>query len=53
VIALLARGGFTIRQWASNEEHIVNDLAANVLHMGFMFDGDRSLKTLGITCAGR
>jgi len=53
VIALLARGGFTIRQWVSNEERVVNDLAANMLHAEFVFDGDRSLKTLGITWRAR
>jgi len=53
VIALLARGGFTIRKWASNEERVVGDLAADVLHAGFAFDGDRSLKTLGITWRAR
>jgi len=53
VIALLARGGFIIRQWASNKKRIVNDLAANVLHAGFVFDGDQSLKTLGITWRAR
>lgn len=31
LIALLARGGFTIRQWASNEERIVSDLAPHAL----------------------
>lgn len=29
--ALLSRGGFTIRQWASNDEHIINDLATSAL----------------------
>jgi len=53
VIVLLARGGFTIRQWASNEERVVNDFAANVLHAGFVFDEDQSLKTLGITWRAR
>jgi len=50
---VIARGGFTIRQWASNEERVINGLAVNVLHAGFVFDGDRSLKTLDITWHAR
>ncbi|XP_018301866.1 uncharacterized protein [Mycetomoellerius zeteki] len=53
VIVLLTRGGFTIRQWASNEERVINDLATGALHVGFTFDGDRSLKTLGVTWCAR
>ncbi|XP_039304898.1 uncharacterized protein LOC105203341 [Solenopsis invicta] len=49
IIALLARGGFSIRQWAANDERIVNDLATSVLHAKFTFNEDRSFKTLGIT----
>lgn len=49
LIALLSRSGFTIRQWASNDERIINDLATSALHANFIFDKDRSLKTLGIT----
>ncbi|XP_018372395.1 PREDICTED: uncharacterized protein LOC108767167, partial [Trachymyrmex cornetzi] len=49
VIALLARGGFTIRQWASNEERVVSDLADDTLHAGFAFGEYRFLKTLGLT----
>lgn len=32
IIALLARGGFIIRQWASNDERAINDLPSNSLH---------------------
>ncbi|XP_018360522.1 PREDICTED: uncharacterized protein LOC108759538 [Trachymyrmex cornetzi] len=51
IIALLARGGFVMRQWASNDERIVNDLVANALHAEFSLSADcsRSLKTLGVT----
>ncbi|XP_019887192.2 uncharacterized protein LOC109610961 [Ooceraea biroi] len=49
VIALLARGGLTIRQWASNEERSISDLAAGALHASFRFDKTYSVKTLGIT----
>lgn len=49
LIALLSRGGFTIRQWTSNDERIINDLATSALHANFIFDKNRSLKTLGIT----
>ena len=49
IIALLARGGFSIRQWAANDRRIIDDLATSVLHAKFTFDEDRSFKTLGIT----
>lgn len=53
VIALLAKGGFTIRQWASNNVRVINDLTTSVLHTNFTLDGDHSLKTLGITWSTR
>lgn len=49
VIALLSRGGFTIRQWASNNVHIINDLPSNALHANFALNVDRTLRTLGVT----
>lgn len=49
LIAILARGGFNIRQWASNDERIINDLPARALHSSLALDADNSLKTLGIT----
>ncbi|XP_011174413.3 uncharacterized protein LOC105206631 [Solenopsis invicta] len=48
VIALLARGGFSIRQWASNDKRIIDDLATSALHARFTFDEGRFFKTLGI-----
>ncbi|XP_018368330.1 PREDICTED: uncharacterized protein LOC108764543, partial [Trachymyrmex cornetzi] len=48
VTELLARGGFVIRQWVSNDERIINDLEANALHASFTLNTDRALKTLGI-----
>ncbi|XP_011691571.1 PREDICTED: uncharacterized protein LOC105452295 [Wasmannia auropunctata] len=53
IIALLAKGGFTIRQWASNDERIVNDLITSALHANFTLNVDRSLKTLGVTWNAR
>ncbi|XP_039315361.1 uncharacterized protein LOC105205344 [Solenopsis invicta] len=53
VIALLNRGGFVIRQWASNDERVVNDLTTNALHANFILNIDRSLKTLRITWKAR
>ncbi|XP_011700862.1 PREDICTED: uncharacterized protein LOC105457721 [Wasmannia auropunctata] len=53
IIALLARGGFAIRKWASNDERVVNDLPVSALHTDFTFDGDLSLKTLGVTWHAR
>lgn len=51
LITLLARGGFTIRQWASNDERVINDLASNVINTYKFYAKRRSidLKTLGIT----
>lgn len=53
LIALLARGGFSIRQWASNDERVINDLATMTLHANLIHDEDCSLKTLGITWSAR
>lgn len=53
IIALLARGGFNIRQWASNDERIINDLPEGALHANFVMNLDHSLKTLGITWNAR
>ncbi|XP_018401191.1 PREDICTED: uncharacterized protein LOC108778481 [Cyphomyrmex costatus] len=53
VTALLAKGGFTIRQWASNDERIIEGMASDALHASFVVDMDRSLKTLGITWNAR
>ncbi|XP_018300724.1 uncharacterized protein [Mycetomoellerius zeteki] len=48
VTELLAHGGFVIRQWASNDERIINDLETNALHVSFTLNADRALKTLGL-----
>ncbi|XP_011688916.1 PREDICTED: uncharacterized protein LOC105450668 [Wasmannia auropunctata] len=48
IIALLKRGGFSIRQWASNDERVIGDLASGAVHANLRLDEDRSLKTLGI-----
>ena len=49
IIALLARGGFAIRRWVSNDERVINDLTTSVSHTNFALNADRFLKTLGIT----
>ncbi|XP_011882321.1 PREDICTED: uncharacterized protein LOC105570019, partial [Vollenhovia emeryi] len=48
IVELLARGGFTIRQWASNEKDVIKDLADSEIHANFTVEIDRSLKTLGL-----
>ncbi|XP_025997421.1 uncharacterized protein LOC113005763 [Solenopsis invicta] len=53
IITLLARGGFSIRQWASNDKRVVNDLPISALHENFALDTDRALKTLGVTWNAR
>ncbi|XP_036146050.1 uncharacterized protein LOC118646705 [Monomorium pharaonis] len=49
IIALLAAGGFSIRQWASNDARIINDLDTRAQHANFIFKIDSALKTLGIS----
>ncbi|XP_066585086.1 uncharacterized protein [Prorops nasuta] len=49
IISLLSRGGFRIRQWASNDPRIINDLPAESVHAHFIINIDTTLKTLGIT----
>lgn len=49
LIALLKRGGFIIRQWASNDKRIINELDLAAVHKNFVADADRSLKTLGVS----
>ncbi|XP_036148390.1 uncharacterized protein LOC118647475 [Monomorium pharaonis] len=49
IIALLSRGGFPIRQWASNDARIINDLPNHALHASYVFADERNLKTLGIS----
>jgi hypothetical protein len=44
VIALLSKGGFTIRQWASNDDRIVNDMPSGTLHANLVLNIDCSLK---------
>ncbi|XP_018376447.1 PREDICTED: uncharacterized protein LOC108769758 [Trachymyrmex cornetzi] len=53
IIALLSRGGFIIRQWASNDERVVSDLVSNALHTNLILDENRTLKTLGVTWSTR
>ncbi|XP_011877310.1 PREDICTED: uncharacterized protein LOC105567228, partial [Vollenhovia emeryi] len=53
IIALLKKGGFAIRQWASNNSRAIDDLSDNALHANFVLDGDYSLKTLGISWSTR
>ena len=49
IIKVLSKGGFNIRQWASNEQQILNDLPTGSLHANFAPNMNHSLKTLGIT----
>jgi len=53
IIALLARGGFIIKQWASNDERVISDLAANAIHANLTFTSNDSVKTLGIAWSTR
>lgn len=49
IIGLLHRGGFVIRQWASNDTRIIHDLSNNAIHANYSLSDDQSLKTLGIS----
>ncbi|XP_025997408.1 uncharacterized protein LOC113005754 [Solenopsis invicta] len=49
VIALLARGGFNIRQWASNEKCIIDDLESDAINANLVLDKNNPLKILGIS----
>ncbi|XP_070517428.1 uncharacterized protein [Cardiocondyla obscurior] len=49
IIELLNKGSFSIRQWASNNLRIINDLSIEAVHKNLTLDSDRSLKTLGVS----
>ncbi|XP_066583800.1 uncharacterized protein [Prorops nasuta] len=49
IILLLSRGCFRIRQWASNDPRIIDDLPEESIHAQFVINIDTTLKTLGIT----
>jgi len=49
ITTLLAKGGFSIRQWASNDRRIIDDLENEALHTNFILNGNHTLKTLGMS----
>ncbi|XP_070515381.1 uncharacterized protein [Cardiocondyla obscurior] len=49
VIELFKKGGFTIRQWASNDLRVINDLSDEAIHKSLTLDDDKSLKTIGVS----
>ncbi|XP_039310248.1 uncharacterized protein LOC105205076 [Solenopsis invicta] len=53
VIALLVRGGFNIRQWASNDKRIIQDLSPDAINSNLDFSKNNSLKTLGVAWDAR
>ena len=53
VIALLKRGGFNIRQWASNHGHALNNLDETIVNLKCSTESDSNLKTLGINWNSR
>jgi len=48
IITILSRGGFNIRQWASNDERIIHDLNPDAVNPNLMLEKENPLKTLGI-----
>ncbi|XP_025997894.2 uncharacterized protein LOC113006176 [Solenopsis invicta] len=53
VIALLARGGFNIRQWAFNDRCVIEDLNPDAINSNLDFDKTNSLKMLGVAWDAR
>ncbi|XP_011685488.1 PREDICTED: uncharacterized protein LOC105448541 [Wasmannia auropunctata] len=54
IIALLSRGGFNIRQWASNERRVIEDLNPDAVNTSLLLDKNNPLKTLGLSwCASK
>ncbi|XP_072757735.1 uncharacterized protein [Anoplolepis gracilipes] len=49
VTALLSRGGFHIRQWASNNACVINDVEPDTINSNLILDKESCLKTLGIS----
>lgn len=49
IITVLSRGGFHIRQWASNEEKILDNLLEKNINSHLLLDKNCTLKTLGIS----
>ncbi|XP_066581364.1 uncharacterized protein [Prorops nasuta] len=49
IISLLKCGGFEIRQWASNENKIINDLTSKISQTEFVLKIEPTSKTLGLT----
>lgn len=49
IIELLRRSGFSMRQWASNNKGVINDLKESEIHANFTVKIDHSLKTLSIS----
>uniref|UniRef100_A0ABD2WIV5 DUF5641 domain-containing protein n=1 Tax=Trichogramma kaykai TaxID=54128 RepID=A0ABD2WIV5_9HYME len=48
VISLLRRGGFDIRQWASNHHHALNNIEEKFVDLDCIIESNPVLKTLGI-----
>ena len=48
MIGLLGRGGFVIRQWASNHTSILNDIEKKILNLDCVIKERPVQKTLGI-----
>ncbi|XP_018377310.1 PREDICTED: uncharacterized protein LOC108770304 [Trachymyrmex cornetzi] len=48
IITLLSRDGFNIRQWASNEKRVIEDLKPDAVNSDLIFDKPNTLRTLGI-----
>lgn len=48
IIQLLERGKFNIRQWASNDRRLLEDLSETNINSHILLDKDSTLKTLGV-----
>ncbi|XP_036140527.1 uncharacterized protein LOC118644887 [Monomorium pharaonis] len=48
IIELLQRGGFNIRQWASNHKHALDNISEKILNLDCAIEQNAVLKTLGV-----
>ena len=49
ITQLLELGGFPLRQWASNDKRILENLSETQIDKHFLTDDDHTVKTLGLS----
>ncbi|XP_077255647.1 uncharacterized protein LOC143893807 [Temnothorax americanus] len=48
IITVTSRGGFNMREWASNDERVLADLNSDTINPNLVLDKDNPLNTLGM-----